>query len=277
MSGFNIFICVIMTQLLTFQNLAKQNINCENMEFIKSMLQVLITLKIKGQFNEVYFEFQNYIISTYLYACTNGKTDILNCIFENKIGTKFISRETILTGITLCLNTKDIKNFSNFIFLVNHLEVTVNEVDGNKFNLLQYCVIADNIDAFNFLLNRFKLNYNDFDEFLKEMLTLSAIHNTSRKILKFMIDNKMICSSQLHQSKGFFQNSVFMNEILYRIQDVCNNKKNIAIPSLTSGIYNTKYIPPPMRRKKTSYSIFSKHNKADSDKNWRHDNLSSMV
>jgi hypothetical protein len=219
----------------------------------------------------MYFEFENYIISAYLYACANGKTDILNCIFENTIDTNFISRETILTGITLCLNIKDVKNFSNFIFLVNHLNITVDEVDGNKFNILQYCVIADNIDAFNFLLNRFKLNYNNFNDFQKELLILSAVYNTSRKILKFMIDNKMIKKLQLHNYKDFFQNNVFMNEMLYNTQYGFTANTS---SSYKNKIYNDKYTPP-MRRRKTSYSIFSKHNKSDSDQNWRHHQLNN--
>jgi hypothetical protein len=200
-------------------------------------------------------------MSVYLYACTNSKIDIIKCIFENQIDIKFINRETILIGITLCLNTKDIKSFSNFIFLVNNFEIKVNEIDGDKFNLLQYCVIADNIDAFNFLLNRFKLNYNDFDDFLKELLTLTAIHNTSRKIIKFMLDNKMVNKLQLHTYKDYFQNNVFMNEMLCRNQYDYNKNNNVL---------NNKYIAPALRRKKTTYSIFTKHNKADSDQNWRH-------
>lgn len=211
------------------------------------------------------------IIDVYLYSCVNGKNHILKQLLSNKIIRDVIPRGDVLTGMTLCLSIKETSYFISFIYLIDVYELTILEVNGQQFNMMQYCIIADNVDALNYLINRYDIVFDTMNEFQKIMLVMGALHNISRKTIEFLYETKRITTDDLNKiSFDYVPNGIFAIEL--------NKKYGYNIPKTPNKNINQKYVPPQYRKytsKKTSYHIFnsSDMNRADKDLNWRHSNI----
>lgn len=216
---------------------------------------------------ELHHLYIDFIVNIYLYSCSNGKTIILNQLFNCDNIQNSISRGDILEGITLCLAVKQPSHFRNFIYLIDIFNITIEEVNGTRFNLLQYCVISDNVDALHFLLSKYDIDFNTLDEFVKDLLIMTALHNISRKTIEFLFETKRINSECLNKYPSeCISNGVYLMEL--------SKKYGYKLPK-THQLTNKKYIAPQFRTygnsKKTSYHIFNSRdmNRADKDMNWR--------
>lgn len=211
----------------------------------------------------------DFLIRIYMYSCSNGKTYVLQNLLRDITIRNSLPREAILTGISLCLHIKEIMYFSNFIYLIDIFNVSKKEINGEHFNLMQFCVISDNVDALTFIINKFDCDFDTMDEFQKDILIMSALHNMSRKTIAYLHETKRITSQYLNKfPSDIIKNSVFLNELSkkYNYKNIGNKVTNVQ-----------KYVLPIFRNyssKKTSYHIFNSRdiNRADNDLNWRQTN-----
>lgn len=241
-----------------------KEINQNSLESFKLLLQVFITMKMIPTDKQLIKTIEQCIIEIFLYACHQGNTKVLKCMLENDVIKDSIPREDALNGICTCLHVKDIVHYSNFIYLLDIFNVIVEEINGTKYNLMNYCVIVDNVDALIFLKSKYKIDFNNIHRIQKDILVSTALHYTSRRIIDYLFNNKIIVAEYLKEfSETIFSNSVFMNEITQKYGYKISPPK----------IENIKYVPPQLRKNysKATYKIFNSwdNSRADKDLNWR--------
>jgi hypothetical protein len=246
-----------------------EEIDQNSLESLKLFVQVFITMKMTQNDSPHIKILENHILKIFLYACYNGNTKVLKCLLDNNIIKTSISREIVLNGICTCLHVKDIVHFSNFIYLLDAFNVTIGEVNGTRHNLMKYCVLVDNVDAFILLESKYKLNLKQSNRLQKDILVSTGLHNVSRRTIDYMFSTKIIDSVYLKQfPEDLIGNTIFKDELINKY----GYKQTIFKPP--SG----KYIPPQMRKKmKTTYDIFNSrsYNRADKDFNWRRKEIQS--
>ena len=151
----------------------------------------------------------------FLYACYNGNTKVLKYLLDNDMVRMSIPREIALNGVCTCMHMKDVVHFSNFIYLLDVFNVTVDEVDGTRHNLMKYCVLVDNIDAFILLESKYKLNLMQPNKLQKDILVSTGLHNVSRRIIGYMFSTKIINSEYLKQFPEYLiGNTIFRDELI---------------------------------------------------------------
>lgn len=254
-----LYIQVFITLKMTYNNILATSI--DNYKYSDSDMCIVLKTELAVTENKLN-RMKQYINNIYLHSCYIGNTKVLKYLTENKIVRESIPREIILNGICTCMNVKNIVHFSNFIYLLDIFDIEINEINGKKYNLMKYCIMADNVDAMILLVSKYKIKLNELDKFQKDILISTALHNTARRAVDYLFGNGVITTEYLND----FPDELITNKIF---QEELNNKyKYKKVPFRTVG---HRYIPPQMRKKrKTTYEIFDGHqNRADKDFDWR--------
>lgn len=257
-----------MSPIEKYNRFVMEEINQNSFDSLKLFVQVFITMKMTPNNSSVIELLENDISRIFLHSCYHGNIKVLKCLLENNMIRNSIPREIALNGICTCLHVKDIVHFSNFIYLLDVFNITIDEVNGKRHNLMKYCVLVDNVDAFILLESKYKLNLKKMNRLEKDILVSTGLHNASRRTIDYMFSTGIINSDYLKQfPEDLIGNTIFKDEL---------NKKygyKRTIPREPR-----KYVPPQMRKKiKTTYEIFNNrdNNRADKDFDWRRKEISS--
>jgi len=250
----------------------------DDLHNLDAFLRIYITVKLSNIDSEMASILMNYIVIIYCNACKQGKTQILDKMFKYKTISNNIPRHDVLHGISLTIHEKTIKSFINFIGLLNTFNITIDEINGITFNLLQYCVLCDNVDALHYLLEKYKINVNDMSVFQKELLVDTIIFNTSRHVLKYLYDSGKLSKTDVNNVPyNFIENKVFARELVIKYGYLASdsyilntfthkNSEDIYKTPQNRFGYNWKH---KENRHLKQYNNIGHRNRSDNDHNWR--------
>jgi hypothetical protein len=247
----------------------KNNLDLENLD---RLLKIYITVKLSNKNNEDADILMNYIIGLYCMACKHGKTQMLNQILKYKTITANMPRHDILYGIVLSIHVKTVAYFANFVRLVNTFQIIEDEVHGITFNLLQYCAMCDNVDAFHYIMEKYAINLNEISQLQKEMLMDTIMFNTSRYVLKYLYESGKIITDDINKvPSNFIENKIFLRELIIKYNYHVSEHLRQTLINNTSRPYQ----PPKSRNHYYNYKnkfIVSnnkkQYNRSDNS-NWR--------
>lgn len=256
-------------------DIINETINNNDLIKLDWLLRIYITVKMSNPYSSLSDELMKNISSIYCMACKQGKKQIIDVIVKYNTIRNNMPRYDVLHGISLTIHEKDVSHFTLLMNLINVFNITRNEILGDTFNLLQYCIVCDNVDALHYLYEKFKIDFKTMDKFQKDIMLDAIVFNTSRNVLKYLYNTKKITQEDISSIPyTFINNKIFLRELITKYQynipeynDILYKKED-DLSKIYKAPHNRKYCNYPIR---SSYKIFNEkqYNRSDKDRNWR--------
>lgn len=183
-------------------------------------------------------------------------------IVKNK---HLINRYDVLRGLILLIHSETVKSLDLLIDIINVFGITLDEVVGTKFKLLEYAFIHDNIEVVHYLIEKFNIKFNYLESRQKRTFVDTILFNTSRRCLKYLFETKQLTSQDINEVPPYFvSNKIFLQELV----------KNYGYSNYSIPIVPYDYRKPSDRyreNRRNNYKMFSSRQpkRADLDLDWR--------